>query len=417
MNRIQAMRPSTVVHLNIADFQAAVAIAGNRSLSGKPFVLAGAQGSGRAIVLGLSPRARAEGLAAGMPLAAAQRRVRELLVLAPDPVACARAAEGMVSIAARYAPLVQDDSGGHLFLDLAGTSRLFGAAVDCAVRIRNEIADSLGLEATAAVARNKLVAKVAARSVKPLGIACVRAGDEAGFLSPQDAFLLPGVGPAISRVLSVAGIGQIGELAALSDAEALALFGVRGPALRDAALGLDTTTVAPGGLGERSVVRSVDFETDETDGQRIRAALVSAVEDAALEMRQALLAARRVRVVIRYADGIRTDAQERSRLPLVLDPELTSAADRAFASAATRRVRLRGIGLSLSDLAPARREPDLFAPDGPGRLERLQAAVDRSRSRWGPAAVTRACAIVCEEPRTAGQGYGLPLRRQQTGSP
>jgi DNA polymerase IV len=411
------MRPSTVVHLNIADFQAAVAIAGDRSLSGRPFVLAGAQGSGRAIVLGLSPRARAEGLAVGMPLSVAQRRVRGLLALAPDPVACARAAEGMAGIAARYAPLVQDDSGGHLFLDLAGTSRLFGPAVDCAVRIRNEIADSLGLEATAAVARNKLVAKVAARSVKPLGIACVRAGDEAGFLSPQDAFLLPGVGPAISRVLSVAGIGQIGELAALSDAEALALFGSRGPALRDAALGLDTTTVAPGGLGERSVVRTVDFETDETDGQRIRAALVSTVEDAALEMRQALLAARRVRVVIRYADGIRTDAQERSRLPLVLDPELTSAADRAFASAATRRVRLRGIGLSLSDLAPARREPDLFAPDGPDRLERLQAAVDRSRSRWGTAAVTRACAIVCGEPRTAGHGYGLPLRRQQTGSP
>lgn len=417
MSRAPALRPSTVVHLNVADFQAAVAIAGNRPLSGRPFVLAGAQGSGRAIVLALSPLARAEGLAVGMPLTVAQRRVRGLLVLAPDPVACARAAEGMAGIAARYAPLVQDDSGGHLFLDLAGTSRLFGAAVDCAVRIRNEIADSLGLEATAAVARNKLVAKVAARSVKPLGIACVRAGDEAGFLSPQDAFLLPGVGPAISRVLSVAGIGQIGELAALSDAEALALFGGRGPALRDAALGLDATSVAPGNLGERSVVRTADFEADETDGQRIRAALVSAVEDAGLELRQALLAARRVRVVIRYADGIRTDAQERSRRPLVLDSELSAAADRAFAGAATRRVRLRGLGLSLSDLAPARREPDLFAPDGQGRLERVQAAVDRSRSRWGPAAVTRACSLVRPEHRVSSLGNGLPLCRQQAGPP
>lgn len=412
-----AMRPSTVVHLNVADFQAAVAVAGDRSLAGRPFVLAGAQGTGRAVVLGLSPLARAEGLAVGMPLSAAERRVRGLMALAPDPVACARAAEGMAGIAARYAPLVQDDSGGHLFLDLAGTSRLFGAAIDCAVRIRNEIADSLGLEATAAVARNKLVAKVAARSVKPLGVACVRAGDEACFLSPQDAFLLPGVGPAISRVLSVAGIVQIGELAALSDTEALALFGGRGPALRDAALGLDSTSVAPGGLGERSVDRAVDFEADETDGQRIRAALVSAVEDAGLELRQALLAARRVRVAIRYADGIRSDAQERSRQALVLDSELLAAADRAFSGAATRRVRLRGLGVSFFDLAPARREPDLFAPDGQGRLERVQAAVDHSRSRWGPAAVTRACSIVRLEPGAASPGYGIPPRRQQAGPP
>jgi DNA polymerase IV len=415
MTRSAKTRPSTVVHLNVVDFQAAVAIAGDRTLADRPFVIAGADRAARAVVLGLSGRARDEGLAAGMPLAAAQRRVRDLLVLAPDPVSCARAEEGMVSIAARYAPLVQDDSGGHLFLDLAGTERLFGAAVDCAVRIRNEISDSLGIEATAAVARNKLVAKVAARSVRPVGIACVRAGDEAGFLSPQDAFLLPGVGPAISRVLSVAGIYQIGELAALSDAEALALFGARGRALRDAALGLDATTVAPGGLGERSVLRALDFEADEIDGYRIRAALVSAVEDAGLELRGALLAARRIRVVIRYADGIRTDAETRSRPALVLDSELMAAADGAFAGAATRRVRLRGLALSLSDLEPARREPDLFAPDGSGRLERLQAAVDASRTRWGPAAVTRACAlgrpVACAP--AAVHASGQPVERSE----
>ena len=77
-----AMRPSTVVHLNVADFQAAVAVAGDRSLAGRPFVLAGAQGTGRAVVLGLSPLARAEGLAVGMPLSAAERRVRGLMGLA-----------------------------------------------------------------------------------------------------------------------------------------------------------------------------------------------------------------------------------------------------------------------------------------------------------------------------------------------
>jgi len=97
---------------------------------------------------------------------------------------------------------------------------------------------------------------------------------------------------------------------------------------------------------------------------------------------------------VQYADGCRAEASERPRSPWVLDAELLAAADRAFARAATRRVRLRALALELSALAPARREPDLFVPEGTERLERLQVAVDRSRTRFGPAAVTRACAIV-----------------------
>jgi len=386
-------RASTVVHLNVADFQAAVAISRDRSLASRPFIIAGASSAARAIVLGLSHRARDEGLAVGMGLPAAQRLVPGLVVMAPDPAACALAEAGMARIAARWAPLVQDDSGGHLFLDLAGTGRIFGPAIDCAVRIRNEIADTLGFEPAVAVAANRLVAKVAARSIRPVGVAYVRRGDEASFLSPQDAALLPGVGPALSRVLSVTGIHEIGQLAALSDFEAVALFGKRGLALRDAALGIDPTPVAPGGLTERVIRRRVDFESDQLDARAIRAALVAATEDAGLELRRSLLAAGRLLVAVQYADGCRAEASERRGTAWTLDAELLAAADRAFDRAATRRVRLRALALELSALAPAQREPDLFVPDDLGRLRRLQSAVDTARTRFGPAAVTRASAI------------------------
>jgi DNA polymerase-4 len=347
-----------------------------------------------AIVLGLSQKARDEGLAVGMSLVAAQRLVPGLVMVPPDPAACALAESGMSRIAARWAPLVQDDSGGHLFLDLSGTERIFGPAMDCAVRIRNEISDTLGLEPAVAVAANRLVAKVAARSIRPVGVAYVRRGDEAAFLSPQDAVLLPGVGPALSHLLSVAGIHEIGQLAALSDFEAVALFGKRGLALRDAALGIDPTPVAPGCLGERVIRRRVDFAADQLDARAIRAALVATTEDAGLELRRSLLAAGRLLVAVHYADGCRAEATERGGAAWTLDDELRAAADRAFDRAATRRVRLRVLALELSALAPARREPDLFVPEGQGRMQRLQSAVDAARTRFGPAAVTRASAIV-----------------------
>jgi len=393
-------RPSSVVHLNVIDFAACVAAVRDGSLADKAFVIAGASsivggaGGGRALVLGLSRRAREEGLEAGMALAEAQRRVRGLLVVAPDAKAGAWASEAMEKAAARYAPLVQNDSGGHLYLDLAGTGRLFGPHIDCAVRIRREIVEAIGIEPTVAVARNKLVAKVATRSIRPSGIACIREGEEASFLAPQSALLLPGMGPSIARLLSVTGIGAIGELAALSDEEALSIFGRRGLALRDAALGLDESPVASGNLSERMVRRSLEFEEDMLEAPLVRAALISLIEDAGLELRASLLAAQRLRLAMRYADGAWGRAEERPRASLVLDAELIAAADRAFARAATRRVRIRAMALELADLVPARREPDLFIPEGPSRLERLQKAVDASRGRFGAAALTRASAVV-----------------------
>jgi DNA polymerase-4 len=385
-------RDSSVVHLNVMDFAAALAAVRDRGLVDKAFVIAGSAG-GRALVLGLSRRAREEGLEAGMGLAEAGRRSPGLIAVPPDPAAEARAGSEMERLAARYAPLVQNDLGGHLYLDLAGTRRLFGPPIDCAVRIRNEIVEALGIEPTVAIARNKLVAKVATRSIRPSGIACIREGDEASFLAPQDALLLPGMGPSIARLLSVTGIREIGDLAVLSDEEALSIFGRRGLTLRAAALGLDESPVAADSLSERLVERRLEFAHDILEAPLIRAALISLVEDAGLELRASLLTARRLRLELRYADGAWGRAEERSRGPLVLDSELIAAADRAFARAATRRVRLRAIFLELADLAPARREPDLFIPEGPSRLERLQAAADASRARFGAAAITRASAV------------------------
>ncbi len=384
---------ASVVHLNVIDFAAAVAIAKDRSLAKTPFVVAKA-GAARPVVLAVSRQAWSEGITPGMPVGMAERLVRNLRVLAPDPSACTTANTLMEKIVCRYAPLVQNDSGGHLYLDLAGTSRLFGPHIDCAVRIRNEIVEQVGIEPVVALAPNKLVSKVVTRAIRPTGVACVRDGEEASFLAPQDALLLPGVGPAMARILSVAGLREIGELAALDDSETVALFGKRGLALRDAARGLDNSPVDPGGLAERTIWRRVDFPEPLLDAALFHAALVQIVEDAGLEMRRSLLAACALRITLLYSDGVRSEAQQRSREPLLLDSDLIEAANRVSAKALERRVRLRGLALVLYGLAPARREPDLFTPEGPDRFERIQSAVDRTRLRFGPTAVTRATAIV-----------------------
>ncbi len=383
---------SSIVHLNVIDFAATVAIAKDHSLADSAFVVAKEEAA-RPVVLAVSQRAWSEGITPGMPLSMAQRLVRNMRVLLPDPSSCTAANKLMEKIVARYTPLVQNDSGGHLYLDLAGTTRLFGPHIDCAVRIRNEIVEQVGIDPVVALAPNKLVSKVVTRAIKPVGVAYVRTGEETAFLAHQDALLLPGVGPAMARILAVAGFREIGEIASLGDEETLALFGKRGFALRDSARGLDFSPVNPRDLSERTIRRQVDFPEPILTAADFHAALVCMMEDAGLEMRRSLFASSVLRITILYADGVRSEAQERSREPMVLDSELIEVAKRVSSRAFERRVRIRGMSLLLSGLGPVGRELDLFTPHGESRFERIQKAVDTSRIRFGISAITRASAI------------------------
>lgn len=381
-----------IIHINVTDFAAAVAVCTEPMLARKAFIIA-KEGSSRPVVISVSPNARDEGIHVGMPVATAIRMLPSVTIIHPDSSACAKADATLHEIASHYCPTIQSDSGGHLFLDMQGTSRLFGPPVDCAVRIRNRIHERLGMDIAVAVASNKLVAKVGTRAIRPSGIAQVNGGEEAAFLARQEVGLLPGVGPAIGRLLSVAGFSEIGQVANLDDQQALALLGKRAIALRNAARGIDASIVDPKRMDCRRIVKRVDFAEPAHDRDAIRAAVISVAEDAGLAMRQELMACMVIHIVLFWADGTTSEGLYRARTPMVLDEEVMRGAWSAMERAMSRRVRIRAFTISLQELSPARREPDLFTPEGPTREERLQQAVDATRRRFGSVALTHAAAV------------------------
>jgi DNA polymerase-4 len=398
-----------VVHINVVGFAAAVGIAGDPSLADKVFVVAGggvdtggvdtggtrrtSLGSGRTVVLGVSPRARDEGLEPGMSLAAAERQARNVLVLPPDPQAWTRANAEMERIALGFTPTVENDLGGHLYLDLRGTSLLFGQPEDCASRIRRIIATALSLDPAVGVAKNKLTAKVVTRTLRPRGFAVVPEGSEADFLYHQDIRLLPGIGPSLIRVLSVAGIRDIGGLAALGEGEALALLGRRGLVLRDAARGIDGESVASTALGEQRICRTLDFRAHTLETEVIRGALMSLAEDAGMELRFRRLRAGRMDFSLTYADGVRREVSAPLSRPVCMDRDLIPPAEGCRKRAQDRRVRVRALGLVLRDLRPDRVERDLFEPEADAAQLRLQGAIDSSRRRYGSASLLRGTSL------------------------
>jgi len=381
------MGERSIVHLNIVGFKAAVAAAKDKALRGRPFVIAGATG-GRSLALDCSPEAIKEGVTPGMALAVAERRVKDLTVLSPDIPAYETMNKELERVASVYAPVWENDRAGNLYLDITGTTGLFGSPCDCSSRIMREILDSAELRPAAAVACNKLVSKVATRTIRPTGLIQIQNGTEAEFMCHQDIRILPGMGPGLLRTAAITGIREIGEVAALSATEALAIFGKQGLLLRSMAQGIDGSRVEERN-GDKRITGQADFDEDIVDETAIRGAIEALAENGGLTMRRDKLGATNINIVVMYADGMKAEGREKLKRPCVLDKDIAAIAEKIFNKAAVRRVRIRSLGLCLEGLTPLDYEPDLFEVDTETANRKLQEAVDTIQNRYGIEKISR----------------------------
>ena len=381
------MKERTVTHLNIIGFRAAVAEIKDKHLCGRPFVIAGATG-GRCLALDCSPEAVRQGVTPGTALALAERKIKDLLILSPDPPAYDLMNKELEKVAERYAPLWENDKQGNLYLDITGTTSIFGRSVDCSSRILRDIYERLDIRPAVAVASNKLVSKVATRSIRPMGLIQVLNGTEEDFLSHQDVRLLPGMGKKLLTTAAVVGIKEIGEIACLSQSNAIALFGKHGAMLRDMALGIDSTPVV-GKNGRQKIVQQADFNEDVIDDFVIQGAILSLAEHGGLQMRNEKSGTRNLQLTLVYSDGVEAHGFEKTKRLLVTDNEIKLTAYNVYKKIANRRIRIRSIKLVFDELTPLGYQPDLFEPETEIKERHLQEALDKIQNRFGAGKITR----------------------------
>ncbi|MEJ5359006.1 MAG: hypothetical protein WHT06_10045 [Desulfobacterales bacterium] len=385
----------SIIHLNVADFAAAVERTLDPRLAGRPLVIA-RPAAARATVFDMSEEAFREGVRKGMPLARALRLCPQARLLPPRPERYARAMRLLLEAALPYAPRVESGrADGHLFLDATGTRRLLGPPMDVAWRLRREVRDRLGLSPIWTLAPNKLVAKAASRLVKPEGEYIVAEGEEESFLAPLPLELIPGLERRDLAALGAFRLRRAGEVAALALEELRILCGERAAFLHEAVRGIDPSPVRAAGDPAPEVGGEERFDGETADEGELFAAAARLAERAGAELRRLRLAARRLRVSLRYADGGSAHRRVPLLSPTADDFLLRDAVRRAAAAAWRRRVRLRGLALACEGLVfpPAQLTlfPDAGAP-GKGR-PRLMAAVDRVRRRFGEEALRVAAAL------------------------
>jgi len=390
-----------VLHVNAVGRRADLAEAGAPALRGRPFVVAN-EAAPRAVVLDVSAAAHREGLDRGMPLAAARVALPGLEVRPPRGRARAEAEEALWLAALRYSPVVERAGPGHLFIDLAGTGRLFGPPEDLACRLRAELAASTGLRPSLALASTKTASKIATRVFRPGGFVALSAAEESGLVRRQPVALLPGVGPTLLERLGLLSLYDIGALADLADRDALAL-GPRGPALVARARCEGDGLVDPSPLERRSVRGSATLEPDTVDPEELRAALAPLAFEQSFSLRRSRRGFRAAVVGGGHSDGRSDTARAASGRLRERDDEALALALEALSRARTRRVRVRSLSLELESVAPAGPTLELFEPEELRRA-RLQSALDSIRSRYGPGAIAPCAAASRPAPRASLTG-------------
>ena len=379
----------SIIHLNVADFAVAVERVVDRRLKDRPVIIA-PRGAARATVYDMSEEAYEAGVRKGISLGRATRLCRDASILAPHPDRYERAMETLLKQALPYSPLIEPGEGdGHLFVDVTGTSRLFGPPVDVAWRLRKQARGDLGLNPIWSVAPNKLVAKVATRLVKPSGEYIVGAGEEAMFLAPLPLSLVPGIERSDLLRLREFNLTQVNQVAAMRLEDLQVPFPSRARFLYESVRGIDSSPVLPVGQNQPGVSVHHEFGDDTNDSRELERALYELVERLGKELRKRRLTARRIRIILDYSDGMRRVRQAVVKPPSANDLTLFDLAGRTLFAAWTRRVRIRHMRLTGDRLIFPPAQQELFASDRKEneKQDHLVAVIDRVRDRFGHNAI------------------------------
>jgi DNA polymerase-4 len=350
-----------IVHIDMDAFYASVEQRDDGQLRGKPVIVAWR--GNRSVVCAASYEARRFGVRSAMPASRAERLCPNAVFLPPDFPRYRTVSRQVREIFHRHTNLIEPLSLDEAYLDVSENKTGLPTATQVAGTIRKQIRTELNLTASAGVAPNKFLAKIASDWKKPDGLFVIQPNDVDSFLSPLPVGRLPGVGKVTEEKLKSLEIQTVADLRKLEFATLERRFGRYGVRLYELARGIDESEVIPD-RPTQSVSAEDTFEQDvplaETEPMIRRLA-----EKTWTASRKELRIARTVVLKLKTSEF---KILTRSHTPLAPPSsceQLTSIAlslrERVNLSP-KQRFRLVGVGLSnFHDPEDASAQPALFA--------------------------------------------------------
>jgi DNA polymerase-4 len=367
---VELPRARRIVHVDMDAFYASIEQRDNPSLRGRP-VAVGREPSERGVVAAASYEARRFGVHSAMASAVAVRLCPDLVLVRPNFEKYRSVSVQVFEIFRSVTPLVEPLSLDEAYLDVTENAWGEPLAMTVARRIKTAIREATGLTASAGVAPNKFLAKIASGWKKPDGLTVVAPERVETFLRDLPVDALSGVGPVTARRLRAVGVTKTVDLRSIDRAALEQAVGSVAGWLVQLAHGIDDRPVEPERPAKSSGTEST-YAQDLVDMARIRDEVGQMVAEAAEWLERHELFARTVTIKVRYAD-FSTITRSHSAAPATRDRD--DLIGRALAllertDAGRRPVRLLGASVhSLSDVpGEPRRRPTplpLFDDDEP----------------------------------------------------
>jgi len=231
-----------IIHIDMDCFYAAIEMRDNPALIGKPVAVGGLSNQ-RGVLCTCNYEARKYGLHSAMPTAKALKLCPNLVLMPVDMAKYKTVSQEIGKIFQNHTEIVEFLSLDEAFLDVTKSTLYRGSATLIAEAIRREIKNKQGLTASAGVAPNKFLAKVASEWRKPDGLFVIRPQDIDSFMNPLSVSKIFGVGPVTYQKLSNIGVKTCGELQKFSLDELIAVFGSFGVKLHKLCRGIDEREV------------------------------------------------------------------------------------------------------------------------------------------------------------------------------
>ena len=381
--------PSLFLALEAPEFPAQAIAAWDDRLRGRPFaVVEQDPDSHKTYVIAVSPSARKGEVFAGMPLAAARRRLPGLEVAPRHPAWETALGDELRARGLRYTP-ESEVRGGRALLNLTGTPAARALRpLGLARKLLRDARYVSGLgEVYAGAAATRLMAQVMARLCAGRGedAAVCPPGSESALLDPLPPACLPGLSPQCRARIRRYSLESVGQVRALGREALAARFGSEGDKLYTLACGLDLES--SGRVAIRDPSAETVLSADGNDDDALARAVRLTADKLVFQLRARGLQADRLTLAIRYADGkaVRKTMSVRPRTDAFA--ALAALAHDLFRALYQRRVALRAVSLTAPAPKPDTGQTELFAGGDDRRQRALGDALAKIRARSGFGAI------------------------------
>ncbi len=275
------MKDRIILHCDLNNFFASVSLLSNPTLYDMPVAVCGSVEARHGIVLAKNEIAKKFGVKTAEAIWEAKQKCPDLVTLPPDYKKYHEYSRAAQKIYARYTDLIEPFGIDECWLDVTGSTMLFGSGEQIADKIRRDIKRELGITISVGVSFNKVFAKLGSDMKKPDAITVINRDNFKQKVWPLPVSDLLFVGKRTCEKLNQNGIFTVGDVTKCDDTMLTRLLGKAGAQLKCYALGEDNSPVTPPSDDDipKSIGRTITPPKDITSSDAVWKIYISIAEE------------------------------------------------------------------------------------------------------------------------------------------